>query len=268
MHSSATRPAPLSLKIVAGLVILFLNFPAAIILLYAFTVEDQLVTFPPPGLTLNWFPAALARNDMLSALWLSLGVATISMVVATVLGTLAASAVNRMKFAGKDSIAFLLILPIALPGIVTGIALSSSMNAAGIEKNFWTIVGAHVTFCIVTVYNNVIARYRRMGNSQVEASMDLGASAFETFRHIVLPGLATALLAGALLAFALSLDEIIVTKLTAGSQTTLPIWIYSQLSNRPRNRPITNVVAAFVLAATFIPVVLSYRWSQQAGSEE
>jgi putative spermidine/putrescine transport system permease protein len=268
MRSNDGRRSPLGLKIAVGLVILFLNFPAAIIVLYAFNVEDQLVTFPPPGLTLHWFPATLARSDMLSALWLSLGVATLSMVIATVLGTLAAAAVNRMKFGGKDAIALLLILPIALPGIVTGIALSSSMNVLNIDKSFWTIVGAHVTFCIVTVYNNVIARLRRMGSSQVEASMDLGASAFETFRYIVLPALATALLAGALLAFALSLDEIIVTKLTAGSQTTLPIWIYSQLSNRPRNRPITNVVAVFVLAATFIPVVLSYRWSQQAGSEE
>ena len=268
MHSETSRRAPLGLKIAVGAVILFLHFPAAVILLYAFTTEDQLVTFPPPGLTLNWFPQALARGDMLSALWLSLGVAVISMLIATVLGTLAASAVNRMKFAGKDAIAFLLILPIALPGIVTGIALSSTMNVMHIDKSFWTIVGAHVTFCMVTVYNNVISRYRRMGNSQIEASMDLGASAFETFRYIVLPGLATALLAGALLAFALSLDEIIVTKLTAGSQTTLPIWIYSQLSNRPRNRPITNVVAVFVLAATFIPVLLSFRWSQSAGSEE
>ena len=268
MRSNPARRAPLSLIIGAGLVVLFLQFPAAVILLYAFTTEDQLVTFPPPSLTLNWFPATAARTDLWHALWLSLGVAAISMIVATVLGTLAAAAVNRMKWAGKDAIAFLLILPIALPGIVTGIALSSSLNLAHIDKSFWTIVGAHVTFCIVTVYNNVIARLRRMGSSQIEASMDLGASAFETFRHIVLPGLATALLAGALLAFALSMDEIIVTKLTAGSQTTLPIWIYSNLSNRPRNRPETNVVAVFVLAMTFIPVILSYRWSQQAGSEE
>jgi putative spermidine/putrescine transport system permease protein len=268
MHSSQARRAPLLLKIAVGLVMLFLAFPAAIIVLYGFTTEDRLQTFPPPGLTLDWFPATLNRPDLWDALSLSLGLAVISTILATILGLLAASAVNRMKFGGKDAVAFLMVLPIALPGIVTGIALSSSMNVLNIDKNFWTIVAGHVTFCIVTVYNNVIARYRRMGNSQIEASMDLGASGFETFRHIILPGLATSLLAGALLAFALSLDEIIVTKLLAGSQTTLPVWIYAQLSNRPRNRPITNVVAIFVLAITFIPVALAHRWSERTSSEQ
>jgi len=268
MRSDSSRRAPLLLTLVVAAVIIFLYFPATVIAIYAFTIEDKLVTFPPPSLTLNWFPITAGRSDLWESFSYSLAIASISMVFATILGTLAAAAVNRLTFRGKDAIAFLLILPIALPGIVTGIALSSSMNVLGIDKNFWTIVAGHVTFCTVTVYNNVIARFRRMGNSQIEASMDLGASGFETFKNIILPGLATALLAGALLAFALSMDEIIVTKLLSGSETTLPVWIYSQLSNRPRNRPITNVVALFVLATTFIPVILAYRWSEQASSEE
>lgn len=269
MHSDTARKAPLFLKIMTGLVILFLHFPAAIIVLYAFTNEENRVTFPPPGLTFDWFFKAIDTPAIWNALGLSLSVAIISMVVATALGLLAAGAVHRMTWASKDVIAFILVLPIALPGIVTGVALSSSMNIMQIDKGFWTIVAGHVTFCIVTVYNNVIARFRRMGNSQVEASMDLGASALETFRYVIFPGIATALLAGALLAFALSMDEIIVTKFTSGSgQTTLPIWIFDGLANRPRNRPLTNVVAIFVLASTFIPVILAQRWTQRTSSEQ
>jgi putative spermidine/putrescine transport system permease protein len=152
----------------------------------------------------------------------------------------------------------LVVLPIALPGIVTGIALRSSMSLFGVDFSFWTIVVGHATFCIVTVYNNVIARLRRTAHSQIEASMDLGASNWETFRYIVLPNIATALLAGGMLAFALSFDEIIVTTFTAGQQQTLPIWILTQLS-RPRDRPVTNVAAVFVVAITFVPILLAYR---------
>ena len=257
MHSNSARRAPLSLKIAVGLVILFLHFPALVIVLYAFTTEDQLVTFPPPGLTLNWFPQALARNDMLAALGLSLGVALISMAIATVLGTLAASAVNRMKFAGKDAIAFLLILPIALPGIVTGISLRSAFNLMEIPFSYWTIVLGHATFCIVVVYNNAVARFRRLSPSLVEASMDLGADGFQTFRHVLLPSIATSLLAGGLLAFALSFDEVIVTTFTAGQQRTLPIWMLGELI-RPHQRPVTNVVAVAVILVTAIPILAAY----------
>jgi putative spermidine/putrescine transport system permease protein len=264
MHSDEyTRPrAPLALKVMVGAVLAFLHVPALIILLYAFTTDDRTYVFPPPGLTFQWFGVAMGRTDMWSALTLSLRVAAISTTSALILGTLAATAVHRSRFFGREAISLLVILPIALPGIITGIALRSAISLGNIPFSFWTIVIGHTTFCIVVVYNNVIARYRRMSDSLTEASLDLGASAFQTFRYVVLPGIATALVAGGMLAFALSFDEVIVTTFTAGQQSTLPIWIFSQLT-RPRQRPVTNVVAVFVLAATFIPILLAHRFSEQ-----
>jgi len=260
-----SKSAPLSLKIAVGAVLLFLYFPFAVILLYAFTTEDSAFTFPPPGLTLKWFSVAFQRQDLWQALTLSLQVATTATGLALILGTLAAIAVYRTSFFGREAISFLLLLPIALPGIVTGIALRSAINLTGIPFSFWTVVVGHATFCIVVVYNNVLARLRRSAKSQLEASMDLGADPLQTFRYIVLPNLATALLAGGMLAFALSFDEVIVTTFTAGQQSTLPIWILSQLT-RPRQRPVTNVAAVFVIALTFLPIILAHRLSQDRES--
>lgn len=260
-----SKSAPLGLKIAVGAVLLFLYFPFAVILLYAFTTEDSAFTFPPPGLTLKWFAVAFQRQDLWQALTLSLQVATVATGLALILGTLAAIAVYRTSFFGREAISFLLLLPIALPGIVTGIALRSAINLTGIPFSFWTVVVGHATFCIVVVYNNVLARLRRSAKSQLEASMDLGADPLQTFRYIVLPNLATALLAGGMLAFALSFDEVIVTTFTAGQQSTLPIWILSQLT-RPRQRPVTNVAAVFVIALTFLPIILAHRLSQDRES--
>jgi putative spermidine/putrescine transport system permease protein len=261
---STTPRAPLGLKIGVGAVLLFLYFPFAVIMLYAFSTEDSTFTFPPPGLTVRWFGIAWGRVDVWRALLLSLRVAAISTAIALVLGTLAAAAVYRSRFFGREAISFLLILPIALPGIVTGIALRSALNLMDVPFSFWTIVIGHATFCVVTVYNNVLARFRRTSHSLIEASMDLGATGFQTFRYVVLPNIATALLAGGMLAFALSFDEIIVTTFTAGQQQTLPIWILSQLT-RPRQRPVTNVVAVFVVVATFLPILLAHRLTRDTG---
>lgn len=254
--------SPLVVKLGAGAALLFLHLPVLIILLYAFTTDEAAFSFPPPGLTSQWFRIAWGRTDFWEAFYLSLRVAGVATLVALILGTLAAAAVYRSDFFGKESVSFLLVLPLALPGIVTGIALRSALGLMEIPFTFWTIVIGHATFCVVVVYNNALARFRRLGHSQIEASMDLGANAFQTFRHIVLPNLATALLAGGMLAFALSFDEVIVTTFTAGQQSTLPIWIFSQLT-RPRDRPVTNVVATFVIAITFIPILLAHRLTQQ-----
>ncbi len=258
--------APIGLKLAAAAALLFLHVPLLIVLLYAFNIEESAFTFPPPGLTLNWFAVTLGRQDFWRALGLSVQVALIATAAALVLGTLAAAAVARTRFFGRDSISFLLLLPIALPGIVTGISLRSSIGLMDIPFSFWTIVIGHATFCVVTVYNNVLARFRRMGKSQIEASMDLGANGFQTFRHVVLPELATAMLAGAMLAFALSFDEIIVTTFTSGQEQTLPIWMFSQLT-RPRQRPVTNVAAFFVIAITAIPILLSHRLTTRGTNE-
>ncbi|HWA44675.1 MAG TPA: ABC transporter permease [Hypericibacter adhaerens] len=250
------RPS-LSLRAAATFGLLFLNLPLAFILLYAFSTDDRSFTFPPPGLTLKWFAVAWERDDIWQALWLSVRVAMMGTAIALVLGTLAAAAMFRFRFFGKESVTLLILLPIALPGIVTGISLRSAFGVADIPFSYWTIVLGHATFCIVVVYNNVIARLRRSSPALVEASMDLGANSFQTFRHVVLPNIATALLAGGMLAFALSFDEVIVTTFTAGQQQTIPIWILGQLL-RPRERPVTNVVAVFVILVTMLPILCAY----------
>ncbi|MGH2658899.1 MAG: ABC transporter permease [Actinomycetota bacterium] len=255
---SGRRPdrAGIGLRLAAGAVVLFLYFPLAIIILYAFNTQSALFTFPPPGLTTEWFGVAFRDPSMWAALRLSLVVASITTLVALVLGSLLAAAVHRSRFFGREAISFLVLLPIALPGIVTGIALRSSFGLAGVPFGTWTIVIAHATFCMVIVYNNALARFRRMSPNLTEASADLGASGGQTFRYVLMPNLATALLAGGILAFALSFDEIIVTTFTAGQQQTLPIWIFSRLF-RPRQRPVTNVVAIMVIALTFVPILVS-----------
>ncbi len=247
---------PRPLRIATLAVLLFLHVPFLLIVLYAFNTEEAAFTFPPPGFTVKWFGEALQRQDMLTALSLSLRVAVIATVLALILGTLASLAMARSKFFGRDFISLLIILPIALPGIVTGIALRSSIKLLGLDFSFWTIVLGHATFCVVLVFNNAIARLRRTSGSLLEASMDLGATSFQTFRHVILPNLATALVAGGMLAFALSFDEVIVTTFTAGQQQTIPIWLLSQLT-RPRDRPVTNVVAVFILLITLLPILVS-----------
>ena len=256
MHSDAA-PAPLGLKLAAGAGLLFLLAPLAIIFVYAFTTEERSFVWPPPGLTLKWFAVTWDRPDVWAALKLSVQVASVSTAIALVLGTLCAAAVSQTTFFGRETISLLVILPIALPGIITGIALRSAFSLADIPYSMWTIVLGHATFCVVVVYNNAVARFRRTSGSLIEASMDLGADGFQTFRHVVLPNIGTALLAGGMLAFALSFDEVIVTTFTGGQQSTLPIWMLEELI-RPRQRPVTNVVAMVVVIVTFLPILAAY----------
>jgi putative spermidine/putrescine transport system permease protein len=258
------RRHTVGLRIATGAVLLFLYFPLFIVGLYAFTTQEASFGFPPPGLTTRWFGVAAQNPDIWESLRLSLLVASVATLVALVLGSLLAAAVYRTRFFGREAVSFLVILPIALPGIVTGIALRSAIALAQVPFSTWTIIVGHATFCIVVVYNNALARFRRMSPSLAEASMDLGASGWQTFRHVILPHLATALLAGGMLSFALSFDEIIVTTFTAGQQQTLPIWIFSSLV-RPRARPVTNVVALVVIAVTAIPILLAQRLTREAG---
>ena len=248
-------PLLLTLAAVAGL--LFMHLPLLIIFAYAFTTEDKSYAWPPPGLTLKWFAVTWNRPDVWEALSLSLRVAAVSTLIALVLGTLCAAAVARSRFFGREVISLLVILPIALPGIITGISLRSAFSIWGIPFSFWTIVLGHATFCIVVVYNNAVARFRRTSASLIEAAMDLGADGFQTFRLVILPNIATALLAGGMLAFALSFDEVIVTTFTAGQQATLPIWMLEELV-RPRERPVTNVVAMVVVLVTLLPILAAY----------
>lgn len=247
----------------AGAVLAFLHIPIFLVGLYAFTTEEASFQFPPPGFTFRWFGVAAQNDDIREALVLSLGVAGAATAIALVLGTLAAGAVWRSRFFGRETLSLFIVLPIALPGIVTGIALRSAVNLTDIPFSFWTLVVGHATFCVAVAYNNIIARMRRTSPSMLEASMDLGASGWQTFRHVLLPLLSPALVTGGMLAFALSFDEIIVTTFTAGQQQTLPIWIFSSL-DRPRQRPVTNVVALLVVAVTFVPIIFSQRFARRA----
>ncbi len=253
----------LKLAAIGGL--LFLHLPILLIFLYAFTTDERTYQFPPPGLTTEWFAVAWNREDIWPPLYLSLRVAAISTVMAMILGTLCAAAMARTRFFGRDQISLLIILPIALPGIITGMSLRSAFAVMEIPFSTWTIVMGHATFCIVIVFNNAVARFRRLSGSIVEASLDLGANGFQTFRHVLLPNLGTALLAGGMLAFALSFDEVIVTTFTAGQQSTLPIWMLNELV-RPRQRPVTNVVAIVVFATTFVPILIAF-YLTRGGSE-
>jgi putative spermidine/putrescine transport system permease protein len=258
--------ARVALRAATALTLAFIYVPLLVIALYAFN-ERRIQTWPIPGLTLRWFEKAIDNPGARDALLTSLKAAAGATLIALVLGTLASLAVGRYRFFGRETISFLVILPIALPGIVTGMALNATFGTVlepfGLGLGLFTVVVGHATFCIVVVYNNVIARLRRTSRSLEEASMDLGADTWQTFRFVTLPSLRTALLAGALLAFALSFDEVIVTTFTAGRDQTLPIWILANLS-RPNQLPIVNVVAVFVILLSMIPVYLAQRLSSDS----
>jgi putative spermidine/putrescine transport system permease protein len=239
------------------LTLLFLYVPLAIVAIYAF--NDAIgQAWPIQDYTTKWFGIAFREPRVRAALVNSLQVAAFATVIALLLGSAAAFAVHRFHFFGRNAVSFLLVLPLALPGIVTAIALNSAINTLGFSFGVLTIVIAHATFCIVVVYNNVIARLRRTPTSLIEASMDLGADGWQTFRYVTFPAIRTAVLAGALLAFALSFDEIIVTNFTAGSTLTIPKFIYNSV-RLPRNRPVVNVVALVAVLLMLIPVYFAQR---------
>ena len=228
--------------------------PLAVIVLYAFN-RSNVQTWPIKHFSTRWFSVAWNDQEVRDAFTLSFKVACAATGVALVLGTAAAFAVARYRFFGVNSVSFLVVIPIALPGVITGIALQSSFAVAGIPFSLWTIMIGHATFCIVIVFNNVIARLRRMQPSIEDASMDLGANGLQTFRYVLLPELRSALVAGALLAFALSWDEVIVTIFTAGGNTTIPIWIWTGLRTGGSGSEI-NVVAAVVVLLSIVPGLL------------
>ncbi|ETK36443.1 ABC transporter permease [Microbispora sp. ATCC PTA-5024] len=259
MNLSRTARIALRAALAAGLAVVYV--PLAVVLLNSFN-SDRTFGWPPAGLTLRWWGTALESAGLRDALWTSVEAGLGATAVALVLGTMAAFAVQRYRFFGRDTVSLVIVLPIALPGIVTGIALSNTFHAVlGVPLGLLTVIVGHATFCVVTVYNNVLARLRRMGLSLEEASADLGADTFTTFRLVTFPMMRSALLAGGLLAFALSFDEIIVTTFTAGAGVrTLPIWIFENLF-RPNQAPVVNVVAAALIVLSVIPIYLAQRLS-------
>ena len=259
----ATPRGRILLAIWTALIVAFLLAPILLIALYAFN-PSNVQSWPLHGLSTKWFGQALHNEEMRAALWLSVKAALVATPIAMALGSAAAFAVHRFRFFGREAVSYIIVLPLALPGIITGMALNSFFAFGGVRFSLATIVIGHATFCIVTVYNNLLARLRRTQSSLIEASMDLGADGWQTFRFVMWPVLSTALVAGGLLAFALSFDEVIVTTFTAGAQQTLPIYILSNIQ-RGQQLPIVNAVVFVVIALTVIPVVISQRLTQDSG---
>jgi putative spermidine/putrescine transport system permease protein len=263
-----SKPARWILGAITALVLLFIYFPLLVVLINSFNAS-KVFAWPPTGWTTDWWSKAASNDGVRSALLTSVKAGLGATLIAIILGSMVAFAVARYDFFGRDSISFLVILPIALPGIITGIALNASFNTVlvplGINFGLFTVILGHATFCIVVVFNNVVARLRRTGSSLEEAAMDLGAGPFQTFRDVTFPAVRSALVAGALLAFALSFDEIVVTSFTAGPGVeTLPQWIFNNLF-RPNQGPIINAVAAALLIAFIAPVYLAMRMSDGPG---
>ena len=259
-----SRSARGGLRAWTVMVLVFLYAPLLLVVVNAFN-SSRSFAFPPSGFTLEWWGRAWDNPGARSALMTSVKAGLGATAIALVLGTMASFAVARYRFFGRDTVSILIVLPIALPGIVTGIALSNAISTTltplGVSFGLFTVIVGHATFCVVVVYTNVLARLRRSGGSLEEASMDLGADVFSTFRHVTFPAVRSALVAGALLAFALSFDEIIVTTFTAGATVqTLPLWIFTNLA-RPNQAPVVNVVAALLVVLSVLPVWLAQRIS-------
>ena len=260
MESRATR-AVLVVWVIG--VLLFLFVPIATIVIFAFD-RSNVQSWPIHHFTTSWFGVAWHDQQVRDALWLSVKAGLAATVIALTLGSAAAFAVHRFHFFGREAVSLLLVLPLALPGIITGIALQSFFSFNNVNLSLTTIIIGHTTFCIVVIYNNVLARLRRTSSSLIEASSDLGARPLQTFRFVTLPTISTALISGALLAFALSFDEVIVTTFTAGAQNTLPLWIFGAI--RTGNQlPEVNAVVVFVLALTIVPVAISVRLTGGGG---
>lgn len=258
------RMSPLARRLLGLAVLFVLAFvyvPLVVVVVTSFN-SDSTFSWPPQGFTLRWWSAAARNGGAVDAVVTSAEVGVAATAVALVLGSMAAFALSRHQFFGRDAISLLVVLPIALPGIVTGIALNNAFRTVlGLDLGFVSLVVAHATFCVVVVFNNVVARLRRLGGNVEEASMDLGATRLGTFRMVTLPSLASALVAGGLLAFALSFDEIIVTTFTAGAEIeTLPVWIFSNLF-RPNSAPVVNVVGTVLIVVSVLPIWLSQRLS-------
>ena len=261
-----SRRSQALLRVAVGVGLAFIYIPLIVIVIYAFN-SSRILEWPPPGWTTHWFSQAFKDEAAREAFFTSIKAGLLATAIALLLGTLASLAVARHRFFGRETISFLVILPIALPGIVTGVAISNTFTQVlDIPLSLFTVIVGHATFCIVVVYNNSVARLRRLSGSFEEASADLGAHTWQTFRYVTFPGMKSALIAGALLAFALSFDEIIVTNFTIGAgEQTLPIWIFSNLF-RPHELPIVNAVAVLMILISIIPVYLAHRLGGETGA--
>jgi len=253
----------IALRLWAVGILLFLFIPIGLVIVYAFNVST-IQSWPIPGITLRWFSQTWEDPEVRRALLLSIEAGLMATAAALILGSMAAFAIHRFQFFGREAISFAFVLPLALPGIITGMSLNSFFAFNQVTFSLWTIVIGHATFCIVIVYNNLLARLRRTQASLIEASMDLGADGWQTFRFVTWPVLSTALVAGGLLAFALSFDEVVVTYFTAGAQNTLPLLIFGYI-RLGQQLPVVNAIAFAMIVLTVIPVALAQRLMRDTG---
>ncbi|GAA1529158.1 putative spermidine/putrescine transport system permease protein [Microbacterium ginsengiterrae] len=258
--------AKIVLGVIVAAILAFMYVPLMLVVLNSFNAA-RIASWPVRGFSLESWGKAFTSEPVRAALLNSVLVATGATAIALVLGTLVAFALQRYDFFGKRAVNLLVVLPIALPGIVTGVALNNTYNQIlepiGIHVGFFGMIIAHGTFCIVMVFNNILARLRRLNPGVEEASKDLGATPWQTFRMVTFPQFRSAFIAGGILAFALSFDEVYVTIFTAPPGVdTLPLWIMNQMA-RPNEANVVNVVATVVILASFIPVWVSQRLGRE-----
>ena len=265
-----TRSARAALIVIVIFILIFMYTPLFVLILNSFN-SSQISGWPIEEFSTKWWIFAKDYAPIRQALLNSVLVATGAMIIASILGTLFAFAMKGFDFFGKSTVNILIVLPIALPGIVTGVAFSNTysnfLTPAGINIGYFGMIVAHATFCIVMVFNNVFARLRRMNPSLQEASADLGAGLWQTFRLVTFPQFRTSFAAGALLAFALSFDEVVVTIFTAPPGIdTIPLWILKEVG-RPNQASVVNVVATVVILLSLIPVYVSQRLARAQEEE-
>jgi spermidine/putrescine transport system permease protein len=254
MGRNRRKPGDIVLGSLTTLTFLFLYFPLLVVVLYSFS-ETRVNRWPISGYSLNWYGELLDDTQMHDALKLSIKVGVMSALIAILLGTLAALALDRFRFPGKPLIRFLVVLPIVLPGIVTGIAMLAYFTLLGWQLSQWTLVIGHATFATTLVLNNVVARLSQLPRNLEEASADLGATPWRTFWRITFPLVRPAVLAGGVLAFTLSFDEIIVSFFLKGRENTLPLLIWGRL--RQGYTPEINAIATVIIFVSLITVVAS-----------
>lgn len=244
---SERSPTWLKLLAITGLVLL--QLPLVIVIIHGFASGQGGSPWPFQGV-------AMALNDpeIRQAFYLSFRIAVVTTLIAVFLGTLCAATMARARFFGHKAVSLLIFVPVMLPGATLAIALQSAFSFGTISLGFWTIVIGHASFAILIVYNNALAHFRSSASTLIEASMDLGATGFQTFWHALLPNLLQALVAGALLAFVISFNEATLTAFTAGNMQTLPLWLLREMESSAPSQ-IANTVAMIVAIITLIPLL-------------
>ncbi|MGR3315106.1 ABC transporter permease [Roseovarius indicus] len=242
------------LVVVVSLVMAFLYVPIWILIIYSFN-DNRTLTWPLTGFTTHWYEQLIRNEQLLTAIGNSFYVASCSTVLTLLVGVPAALALHRLRFPGKNVFRRLLLLPIALPGIVTGISMLNMFKMFGFNLSLETVILGHATALLAVVVTQVFARLQRLPKSLAEASSDLGANPLQTFIHVTLPNIRTALIGAGLLSFVLSFDEIPVTFFLTGRDNTLPMYIYSTM--RRGVTPEINAVGTIIVLMSLILIIIS-----------